>query len=486
MKILFKIILLLLIIFYACQEKEVFQGLPPEPEEVFGKLYIDSNPQGAQIFLDKKNMGLITPDSLEFLLDKEYNITLKLDLFPDSNFTIRPELNATKKVFIDYTINQGAYGEISCNSFPLGANIFLEDSSTGLKTPNTLKSLFPGFYEVKYSYPEHRSDSLMVTVRGGKTSSLFIELEDTTYWVSYNMSNSWIRSNSITSVFVDSKGYVWFGSSDRGLSRFDGEKFDFFPFSYLPSDNITEIKGDRFGTVWVGTLKGVSKYQNNRWTDYSSIISAAVTGIDIDNQGVAWIATADGLYSFRGNSWTRYDKTNSPLQADYISDVAVEPASGKVWVGLLNNLGLRSFDGSNWNSYTVTEMQIDPSMGNYSGKLTIDYYGNLWASFLPIPNANLTGGIVRFNGTKWEKLNIPGLVISEKFGLRNFYSYGEKMFISTTQGVVIFTDYNNPFLYNTTNSKIPGNIINDVIIDKSGNLWFISFNGVVKLKKGNF
>jgi len=95
------------------------------------------------------------------------------------------------------------------------------------------------------------------------------------------MSNSWIRSNSITSVFVDSKGYVWFGSSDRGLSRFDGEKFDFFPFSYLPSDNITEIKGDRFGTVWVGTLKGVSKYQNNRWTDYSSIISAAVTGIEM-------------------------------------------------------------------------------------------------------------------------------------------------------------------------------------------------------------
>jgi len=57
MKILFKIILLLLIIFYACQEKEVFQGLPPEPEEVFGKLYIDSNPQGAQIFLDKISFG---------------------------------------------------------------------------------------------------------------------------------------------------------------------------------------------------------------------------------------------------------------------------------------------------------------------------------------------------------------------------------------------------------------------------------------------
>ncbi|MCK9279946.1 MAG: PEGA domain-containing protein [Melioribacteraceae bacterium] len=474
------------IFIYSCKDKEVFTGSPPEPEEVFGNIYIDSKPQGAQIFLDNKNMGLITPDSLVFLSDKEYSITLKLDLFPDSTFNITPILNSTKKIFIDYTINQGAYGEISCNSFPLGAAIFLEDSSTGLKTPDILKSLFPGFYEVKYCYPEHRSDSLMVTVRGGKTSSLFIELEDTTYWVSYNSSNSWIRSNSITAIFVDNKGYVWFGSNDKGLTRFDGKKFDFFPYSYLPSNSITEIKGDKFGTIWVGTLKGLSKYQDNRWTDYSGIVSAAVTGIDIDNQGVAWIATSDGFYSFKGSSWIRYDNTNSPLQSNYISDVAVEPGSGKVWIGLLNNLGLRSFDGANWISYTTAEMGINPNMGNYSGKLLIDYFGNLWASFQPVPNANLTGGIVKFDGSKWEKLNIPGMVVSEYLSLRNFYSYNEKMFIATNQGVAMFTDYNNPYIYKTANSKIPGNIINDVIVDKSGNLWFVSFNGVVKLKKGNF
>ncbi|MFA7289515.1 MAG: two-component regulator propeller domain-containing protein [Melioribacteraceae bacterium] len=480
------LILLVILIAYSCKDKEVFTGSPPEPKEVFGKIYIDSRPQGALIFLDNKNMGLTTPDSVEFLSDKEYSITLKLDLFPDSTFYITPIPNSTKKIFIDYTINQGAYGEISCNSFPLGASIFLEDSSTGLKTPNILKSLFPGFYEVKYSYPEHRSDSTMVTVRGSKTSSLFIELEDTTYWVSYNSSNSWIRSNSLTAIFVDNKGYVWFGSTDKGLTRFDGKKFDFFPYSYLPSNSVTEIKGDKYGTIWVGTLKGLSKFQDNKWTNYSGIVNSAVTGIDIDNQGVAWIATADGLYSFRGNSWIRFDNTNSPIQSNYITDVAVESNSGKVWIGLLNNLGLRSFDGTIWKSYTTTEMQINPSMGNYSGKLTIDNYGNLWVSFQPIPNANISGGIVKYDGTSWEKINIPGIVISEKLGLRNFYSFNEKMFIATNQGVAMFTDYNNPFFYNTTNSKIPGNIINDVIVDKSGNLWFISFNGAVKLKKGNF
>jgi streptogramin lyase len=44
----------------------------------------------------------------------------------------------------------------------------------------------------------------------------------------------------------------------------------------------------------------------------------------------------------------------------------------------------------------------------------------------------------------------------------------------------------NPIIFNRYNSKIPADAVEDMTIDKSGNLWFVTYNGTMKLKKGNF
>src|SRR4051812_21786317 len=63
----------------------------------------------------------------------------------------------------------------------------------------------------------------------------------------------------------DEKGFLWVGSSQDGLSRFDGSIFK----KYSPDDstrgainsvNIHGLTEDSLHNIWIGTGKGLSRY----------------------------------------------------------------------------------------------------------------------------------------------------------------------------------------------------------------------------------
>ncbi len=50
-----------------------------------GKLYINSVPRGAEIFLDNNRVGKITPDSLLFMMPGNYSVKLRLTGYAEIN-----------------------------------------------------------------------------------------------------------------------------------------------------------------------------------------------------------------------------------------------------------------------------------------------------------------------------------------------------------------------------------------------------------------
>ena len=63
--------------------------------------------------------------------------------------------------------------------------------------------------------------------------------------------------DSIRDIFQDSRGYVWIGTY-KGLSRYDGKRFknyDREDFG-VTSDFINVIKEDLDGNLWIGTDNG--------------------------------------------------------------------------------------------------------------------------------------------------------------------------------------------------------------------------------------
>ena len=66
-------------------------------------------------------------------------------------------------------------------------------------------------------------------------------------------------------IYQDSRGYLWFGTMNGGVNRYDGNSFTVYktepdnPNSII-HDNIFDIDEDKNGSIWFGTSDGVSKY----------------------------------------------------------------------------------------------------------------------------------------------------------------------------------------------------------------------------------
>jgi len=82
-----------------------------------------------------------------------------------------------------------------------------------------------------------------------------------------------ISNNSITTIYQDNDGYMWFGTYD-GLNRYDGYTFKTFrneinnPNS-LSNNTIYCLEGDEKRQIWIGGNKGASVYDKSKSLFYS-------------------------------------------------------------------------------------------------------------------------------------------------------------------------------------------------------------------------
>ena len=63
---------------------------------------------------------------------------------------------------------------------------------------------------------------------------------------------------------------MWFGSIGGGVSRHDGELFTTFTTrDGLAGNDVLCILEDRSGRLWVGTADGVSRWDGQRFVNFS-------------------------------------------------------------------------------------------------------------------------------------------------------------------------------------------------------------------------
>ena len=149
---LLNIVLLSLIILTVIScDKEVSTSEPEEPP-TNGFISVSSNPSNAKIYMNGRNTGSFTPDSLKWLDEGSHSITLKKVLFRDTTFNVDVVENVKNYLDIDYTKNPKMYGSIYCQTEPKGAAVFLDDSITNQVTPTTLRGLWPGDYQIKFQH----------------------------------------------------------------------------------------------------------------------------------------------------------------------------------------------------------------------------------------------------------------------------------------------------------------------------------------------
>ncbi len=131
-----------------------------------------------------------------------------------------------------------------------------------------------------------------------------------------------LSNNFVTWVYEDSRGFIWFATSD-GLNRWDGYEFVVFRHNpgdenSLPNNFILCLNEDHNNNLWIGTNHyGLARYNlsEERFYRYpiipqneTTIPGDLVRCIFTDNSGIVWVGTNYGLarYQTASDDFKRY------------------------------------------------------------------------------------------------------------------------------------------------------------------------------------
>jgi len=468
------------IILISC-EKDVSVSQPFDHEVGTAQYHILTEPAGAAIFVDERNTGLFTPDTVKWLTEGTHEFILKREPFLDYPFTATAENNNLYSKEYSFYSDTKNFGSIKFNSSPDSCAIYFNDSLLTQKTPFILTGLLPDKYKVKYKYPEHRSDSTSVFVYAGKQSFISLSLIDTSFWVTYDVANSDLTDDTIKDIVVDEDNTMWIGTWHNGVIKIkDGNK-EFFTTetSNLPNNIVNRIKVDPDGNVWVGTNVGLAKISNGIIISYRTISSGIpgnyVTDFDFDSKGNIWIGTDAGLAKFDGSSWQTYTTSNSSIPGNFVTAVLVDQ-NDIVWIGT-NQYNTSKFDGTDtWIEFQADGLLIKDSVAD----LIVGNDNKVWIGLVTQPKKGKPGGVyVVERDTLWEKT----FNLSNKRVNRFYLDKDNTLWIGSRSGVV---EVEPSGAFKLFTSNITGLPINDILAiakDEVGNIWFgTNGRGLVKYK----
>jgi hypothetical protein len=211
--------------------------------------------------------------------------------------------------------------------------------------------------------------------------------------------------NNLLQVAVDQNGYKWFVvgfnggvlvyDSGQDLDSPADDRYKLFTTanSALPTNSVTTVAVDLEGDVWVGTGQGVVSFEcgsnvfDPSCTGRRRIVTVddfngylleteEVRSIAVDGGNRKWFGTTNGIFVQSPDGLqqvARYSTTNSPLFDNTITDIAINPKSGEVWIGTekgLISLRGEATEGGRFNS-VMPYAYPNPVRPDYDGPIAI-------------------------------------------------------------------------------------------------------------------
>ncbi len=312
-----------------------------------------------------------------------------------------------------------------------------------------------------------------------------------------------LSQSVVNCIFQDSEGYMWFGTQN-GLNRFDGYNFKKFisnPYdsSSIPDNRIFSITEDNIGNLWIGTIKGLVRYNktSNKFSEfeYRSEVqylgSNAVNGLNkdskgnilinskglltilnpitlklahyqpylpfdgaiydqnrpiiIDLHGNIWFGTQAGLCKFtpKTKQFVYFNIGTNPSVPGNDISALFQDSNGNIWIG--TNNGLAMLDPITQKSFVFNQLENGINLSYQIRAILQDKDKNLWI-------ATENGGVFKMQ------------ISEKKISLKSFVNQAD-----------------NP-------NGLTHNIVYDLYIDRSNNLWVGTLNGIDKtdLKQKKF
>jgi signal transduction histidine kinase/ligand-binding sensor domain-containing protein/CheY-like chemotaxis protein/AraC-like DNA-binding protein len=296
-----------------------------------------------------------------------------------------------------------------------------------------------------------------------------------------------LSNNSITKIYQDKEGYMWFGTYD-GLNRYDGYNFKVFrneinnPNS-ISNNTIYSLEGDVSRHIWIGGNKGASIYDKTKALFYPVkykesenaipvILKNVVHQIKAVSDDLVLLATQNsGLIVFEKASLVGITVPSTKVKKQINYDALVIQKDNKgisSWV-YVRNIGICNYNYKTKKLALTAPLLIDVKC------MESDRDGNLWIG--------TDEGLFLFNTSAF---SISQNYFATKCIVTNILRDNKNQLWIATDGCGIFTlDKENkkviPYRKDNSQQIIKSSAVWSIYEDHSGNIWFGTLRGGISM-----
>jgi diguanylate cyclase (GGDEF)-like protein len=310
---------------------------------------------------------------------------------------------------------------------------------------------------------EDRQKRLWIATNG---DGLFFR--DGNKWNQLDRKNG-LLSDTLTHVYQDRAGSVWIGSIE-GLHRWqDGRLERFAAAEGLSNNYVRIILEDAEGGMWVGTNGGLDRIRDGfitTWGARRGITEEFVRAAIEDRKGNIWVGTADGLFRVSSSGVRRFGKEEGLLNSSVLS--LTEGRDGTIWIGTPGG-GLHRTSGER-----IENVSARYGLSSASVRAIVDARdGNLWVG----TNAGLFR--IRANGEVRKISTTDGLPSDQVLSLHEDKT--GQLWVGTREGAARI-DGRNVTSLGTENGL--GGFVLAIAEDSEGHLMFTTGGGLVIMNQG--
>ena len=289
-------------------------------------------------------------------------------------------------------------------------------------------------------------------------------------------------SSQVTAILERANGTYWFGTNEgiSILSRSSGGE-SMRDFLHLQGDEITFLKEDQQGAIWIGTkYRGVWCYEPNGelYTDdvlksVNYIKHLQVRAMEIDQDNFLWIGTLEGLLYYdiaNRNLAGLFTRIEEPGLLDNSITALYVDSRNRVWIGC-EGKGVTLIDGGEF-------VPLDLGFDFTPTCFTEDKDGMLWIGTMGM-------GLIHHDPGQQEVIGVydqtMGGLLANQINLVDVDPFNN-IYVGTNKGLNIYSRNDLRFYSCTMRSGFVGieTRPNASFADRSGNMWFGTIMGATR------
>lgn len=296
-------------------------------------------------------------------------------------------------------------------------------------------------------------------------------------FVNYTV-ESGLSQGQVLCAFQDKEGVMWFGTSGGGITKFDGNSYEYITDKDGLADNVVFcIEQNKRGEILIGTNNGLSVYNPNNpllkgkkafknYTTKNGLSHNRIFCMLFDKDDIL-LGTGQGVTKFK-------DTLCSVLKLnDQLNNLPVfhllRDSKQNLWCSTLGN-GVFKVDGKDIKNYTVKDGLENDMVFSVLEK-SKDVY---WF----------------FTGEGLNEFKNQTIKLATSDSVNTYYSYYKDkhnaLWISSSIGVFKYNTDGSKLFFNENNG-LGNNSIWRIFQDKESNMWFLSdLNGISKLANERF